>query len=120
MSSVSRAGDSRLVSGCTDETFGYVSAVEVSKEPQKIEAPKGNGGTAAVEYFNKQEKCKGTYYFLTGVSGAPLDAVGDGSTIAIADAGLSIQIEKASKARQVGQWAIVNFEGTYYPDLVNS
>lgn len=116
----SRAGDSRLIFGCTDETYGYVTAVDVSQEPEKKEAPNGQGNVVAVEYFNKQKKCKGTYYFLTGATGDPNSIVGDGTTVTLTDIGLAIHIEKASKARQVGNWAMINFEGVYYPDLVAS
>lgn len=116
----SRAGDSRLIFGCTDEPFGYVTAVEVSSEPEKAEAKNGQGGVPAVEYFNKIKKVKGTYYFLTGGTGDPLSKVGDGTDLTLTDAGIAIKVDKASKARQVGQFAVVNFEGTYYPDLVNS
>ena len=120
MSSNSRAGDSRLVFGCTDETFGYVSAVEVADEPEKSKVPNGQGNTVAVEYFNKEKKVKGSYYFLSGVEGGPVDKVGDGTTVSLTDVGLAVHIEKASKPRQAGQWTIINFEGVYYPDLVNS
>lgn len=119
MSSSNRAGDSRLVFGTTDETWGYVQSFDVSKEPETKGATNGQGNVVAVEYFNKQKKVKGTYYYQTGATGDPFSVVGDGTSITMAD-GTVARIEKASKGRQVGNWCVINFDGVEYPDLVNS
>lgn len=118
---MARLGDSRLVFGTTDEVWGYVQNYKEDVTTKKVEAPNGQGNTVGVEMFNVGErKCTGQYFFLTGQTGTPLDKVGDATGCTVTMATGTIYIDRASKARQSGNWCIIDFEGTYYPHLSDS
>lgn len=119
MSDNVRIGDSRLVFGVTDEPFGYVQAKTHEKAVSKQEAPNGKGNTVAVEYFNKQDGISGTFTYFTGVD-SPFEHVGDGTTITLADVGIAIYIEGATKNWTQGDWSQIDFEGRWYPCLSDS
>lgn len=118
---MARIGDSRLVYGTTDQTWGYVRTVKVEKTSEKSEAKNGRGDTIAVEFYNEgEEKVSGSYYYLTGMTGGPATEVGTGAEITVAEAGGTIRIDKVGKSYQTGDWMTVDFEGTYYPHLVTA
>jgi hypothetical protein len=116
-----RIGDSRLEFGVSDEIWGYVQNVKEDISSQKAVAPNGAGDTVAVEFFNVGEKkITGSYFFLADQAGGPANLVGDVTGCTITDVTGTIYIDRAGKARQSGNWAIIDFDGTYYPHLVNS
>ena len=118
---MARIGDSRLVYGTTDQTWGYVRTIKVEKTSEKSEAKNGRGDTIAVEFYNEgEEKVSGSYYYLTGMTGGPATEVGTGAEITVAEAGGTIRIDKVGKSYQTGDWMTVDFEGTYYPHLVKA
>lgn len=118
---MARIGDSRLVYGTTDQTWGYVRTVKVETTSEKSEAKNGRGETIAVEYYNEgEQKVSGSYYYLTGMTGGPATEVGTGAEITVAEAGGAIRIDKVGKSYQTGDWMTVDFEGTYYPHLVKA
>lgn len=118
---MARIGDSRLVFGTTDQPWGYIRAVKVEESAEKTPAHNGVGNTVAVEYTNAgEQKVTGTYYYLTGMEGSPATNVGNGTSVTVAEAGGDVYIEKVSNSYQQGDWKVVDFEGTYYPHLVNS
>lgn len=118
---MARIGDSRLVYGTTDQTWGYVRTVKVETTSEKSEAKNGRGDTIAVEFYNEgEEKVSGSYYYLTGMTGGPATEVGTGAEITVAEAGGTIRIDKVGKSYQTGDWMTVDFEGTYYPHLVTA
>lgn len=116
-----RIGDSRLVFGVDDEVWGYVQNVKEDTSSQKVVASNGNGDTVAAEFYNVGEKkITGSYFYLSGQTGGPLNLVGDATGCTITDVTGTIYIDRAGKARQSGNWIVIDFEGTYYPHLVNS
>lgn len=118
---MSRLGDSRLVFGVDDEVWGYVQNLTEKEGLQKVAAPNGDGNTVGVEYYNIGEKSvSGSYFFLSDQLTGPVSIVGDTTGCSITDVTGTIYIESASKARAVGQWIVIDFEGMYYPHLVNS
>jgi len=118
---MARIGDSRLVYGTTDQTWGYVRTVKVETTSEKSEAKNGRGETIAVEFYNEgEQKVSGSYYYLSGMTGGPATEVGTGAEITVAEAGGSIRIDKVGKSYQTGDWMTVDFEGTYYPHLVKA
>jgi hypothetical protein len=118
---MARIGDSRLVYGTTDQTWGYVRTIKVETTSEKQEAKNGQGDTVAVEFFNAgEQQVSGTYYYLTGMTGGPATEVGTGVEVTVAEAGGTIRIEKTGASYQTGDWMSVDFEGTYYPHLVTA
>ena len=118
---MARIGDSRLVYGTTDQTWGYIQSIKVEESAEKMEARNGQGDKVAVEYFNTgEQKVSGSYYYLTGMTGGPATEVGTGVAVTVAEAGGKIYIEKVGSTYQVGEWQVVDFDGTFYPHLVNS
>lgn len=118
---MARIGDSRLVYGTTDQTWGYVRTVKVETTSEKSEAKNGRGETIAVEFYNEgEQKVSGSYYYLTGMTGGPATEVGTGAEITVAEAGGTIRIDKVGNSYQTGDWMTVDFEGTYYPHLVTA
>lgn len=117
-----RAGDSRLIVGCTDEPFGYVQAIVQERAPKKLEAPNGAGETVAVDYTDDADKVTGQYLFLNGLDAGsdPFEQVGEGQEFTLASPAITIRFDKVSRGRQVGQWCTCSFEGTYYKHLVAS
>ena len=115
-----RIGDSRLVFGASDEVWGYIQNLKEEVSAEKVEARNGLGKKVAAEFYNVGEKkVSGSFLYLTGGSG-PDTKVGDATGCTLTDVTGTIHIDKASKARQMGNWMVVDFEGTYYPHLVNS
>lgn len=118
---MARIGDSRLVYGTTDQTWGYVQMVKVEETSEKATAKNGGGDTVAVEFFNAgEQKVSGSYYYLTGMTGGPATEVGTGTAVTVSEAGGDVYIDKVGNTYQMGDWQVVDFEGTYYPHLVNS
>lgn len=116
-----RIGDSRLQFGVNDEVWGYVQNVKEDISSQKAVASNGNGDTVAAEFYNVGErKITGSYFYLSDQTGGPLNLVGDATGCTITDVTGTIYIDRAGKARQSGNWIVIDFEGTYYPHLVNS
>ena len=116
-----RIGDSRLQFGVSDEVWGYVQNVKEDISSQKAVAPNGDGNPVAVEYYNVGEKkITGSYFYLTDQTGGPVSIVGDVTGCTITDVTGTIYIDRAGKSRQSGNWTVIDFEGTYYPHLVNS
>jgi len=111
-----RIGDSNLVFGTTDESWGYIEATQIDHSPALLEAMNGQNEVVAGEYSKDMKKVTGTYLFRN-VSGDPLLIVGDGTTITLTDVGLAIYVNTASKIFAVNGWAKVSFEGVYYPNL---
>ena len=88
---------------------------------KKAAAPNGDGNTIAVEFYDVGEKkITGSYFYLTDQSGGPLGLVGSATGCTITDITGTIYIDRAGKARASGAWTVIDFEGTYYPHLVNS
>lgn len=118
---MARIGDSRLVYGTQDETWGYVQNLKVETSASKAVAANGQGNTVAVEMYNVgEQKVTGSFYFLAGEGSGPATEVGGVSGVQIQDASGTVHIDKAGKTRQVGNWCVIDFEGTHYPYLVNS
>jgi len=119
MSATVRLGDSRLAFGNTDEVWGYVQGLKEDESSQKAAAPNGQGDTVAVEFFNVGEKkVTGSYYYQTDqTSAGPLGHIGDATGVSITNVTGTIYIDRAGVARTQGAWAIIDFEGTYYPHL---
>lgn len=117
-----RMGDSRLVFGVADEVWGYVQNVKEDKSSEKAVAKNGAGNTVAAEFFNVGEKkVTGSYLYLSDQSAnGPLGHVGDATGCTITGLTGTYYIDKAGQARTMGAWSIIDFEGTYYPHLVNS
>ncbi len=115
-----RIGDSRLVFGVGDEVWGYVQNIKEDISAQKAVATNGAGNTVAAEFYNVGEKkITGSYLYLVG-QGGPVEKVGDITGCTITGVDGTIYIDKAGKARSSGNWMVIDFEGTYYPHLVNS
>ena len=112
---MARIGDSRLIFGVDDESFGYMSAKAVDKATNKVEAPDGNGDTVAVEYNNLQYTVTGTFTYFTGES-SPYDEVGSGTAVTITDVG-QVYIESATTNWTSGDWSEIAFTGMIYPNL---
>lgn len=118
---MARIGDSRLVYGTTDQTWGYIQSIKVEETAEKAIGKNGQGNTVAVEFFNAgEQKVSGSYYYLTGMEGGPATNVGTGVAVTVAEAGGAVYIEKVTNTYQMGDWRVVDFEGTFYPHLVNS
>jgi len=118
---MARIGDSRLVYGTADETWGYIQNLKIEKSAEKSEARNGAGEKVAVEMYNVgEEKVSGSFYFLTGMTGGPDTEVGSITGCSITGATGTVYVEKSSATRSVGNWKVIDFEGTYYPSLVNS
>lgn len=116
-----RIGDSRLVFGVADEAWGYVQNIKEDISSKKGEAVNGAGNTVAVEFHNVGEKkITGTYLFQTDQVADPAALVGSITGCTITNVTGTIYIDRAGKARAQGAWTLVDFEGTYYPFLVNS
>ena len=117
-----RLGDSRLQFGVNDEVWGYVQNWKADKSAKVAEAPNGAGDTVAAEFYNVGEvKGTGSYFFLTDQTATgPLGHVGDATGCAITGETGTFYINRAGSARASGAWTIIDFEGTYYPHLVNS
>lgn len=116
-----RIGDSRLQFGVSDEVWGYVQNWKEDTSSKKAVAANGAGNTVAAEFYDVGEK-KGTgsYFYLTDQTGGPLNLVGDVTGCSITDVTGTYYIDRAGKSRQSGNWTVIDFEGTYYPHLVNS
>jgi hypothetical protein len=118
---MARIGDSRLVYGTEDELWGYIQNLKIETSAETTDARNGEGNKVAVEMFNiGEEKVSGSFYFLTGMLGGPADSVGSITGCTIDGATGTVYIEKSSATRSVGNWKVIDFEGTYYPHLVNS
>ena len=118
---MARIGDSRLQFGVNDEVWGYVQNLTENETSEKLEAQNGEGNKVAVEYFNVGEKAvSGSYFWLDGDHDGPGEKVGDITGCTITGVTGTIYIDSASKTRSVGAWKAVDFEGVYYPHLVNS
>lgn len=116
-----RIGDSRLKFGVDDEVWGYVQSNKEDVSSKKVVAANGDGNTIAGEFFDVGEKkITGSYFYLTDQTGGPINLVGDTTGVTITDITGTIYIDRAGKSRQSGNWTVIDFEGTYYPHLVNS
>ena len=116
-----RLGESRLVFGVDDEVWGYVQNIKEDESAQKAVAPNGAGNVIAVEFYNVGEKkVTGSFFWLSDQTGGPDGHVGDATGCTITNVDGTIYIDRAGKARASGAWVVVDFEGTYYPHLVNS
>lgn len=118
---MARLGDSRLQFGTEDELWGYVQNLTENETSEKVAAANGDGNTVAVELYNIGEKSvSGSYFWMNGDHDGPGDLVGDVTGCTITGITGTIYIDSASKTRSVGAWTAFDFEGTYYPHLVNS
>ncbi len=115
-----RVGDSRLVFGLEDVAWGWLQNVRFEQTAQKAEAQNGAGNVVAVEYYGVgQKSCSGSFYYISGQTG-PVEAIGTSTGFTIVDGEGTYYIERITDQRSVGQWRTIDFEGTYYPHLVNS
>ncbi len=120
MSENTRIGDSRLRFGLEDVAWGYLQSVRFEKQAQKAEAQNGAGNVVAVEYYGVGTKtCSGSFYYIAGASG-PVENIGTNQAVVVVDGEGEYYIERVTDQRSVGQWQTIDFEGTFYPHLVNS
>lgn len=112
-----RVGDSKLVFGTSEETWGYITTQQRDPSPAVYRAVNGLGQVKGVEYVTDGVAVTGTYLFRTGATGDPLSTVGTATTITMANGGDVVYIEKVTRAMPGADWHQVNFEGRTYPNL---
>lgn len=113
-----RLGNSRLVFGTTDETWGLVQSVSSEESVEEVEARDGCNNIVAVEQTNKMKRVTGTYLYMNqDLTNSPAGQVGTGTQITIKTSGDIIYISRATTDWSNGGWSQVSFDGAYYPNL---
>jgi len=116
-----KIGDSNLIFGVSDQSYGYFENLELNNKVDKTEVRNGAGDVQGVVYFGEVFEVSGTYVFK-GTSGAP--DVQDNITInytADADFPLSssnkIRIDEVKRSYKKSEPKIIEFSGVYYPGI---
>lgn len=123
-----QVGESDLVFGVTDETYGFFETLEYEVQSEKKEAMDGDGDVVGVAWHSKKTRVTGSYVYLnSGNTSEPSQQVGTGTPITItntdglpsADGPGDIYIDRAKETFAKADYKKVDFEGTFYPDLAS-
>lgn len=111
-------GPSALVTGVTDETFGYIENLDIEDTVEETVARNGAGDIVAVNYSGRVRTATFDYIWLTD-TGNPAAAVGTGAAQALTDAIGSGDwyVVTSSKKKAQGEYYRNGCTAKQYPDL---
>lgn len=112
-------GPAALVTGCTDETFGYVENIEVTETVEETTIKNGAGDIVAANYHGKVRTLTCTYIWLTN-TGSPNAQVGTGSAFTFSESDIQTgnwYVTECSKTKAQGDYYRNNITAKQYPDL---
>lgn len=114
-------GPSALVTGCTDETYGYVENLDISDAVEDTEARNGAGDIVAVNFSGRKKTATFTYIWRTA-TGNPSAQVGTGTAISISDSDIGTgdwYVTNASSTKTQGGYFRQSITANNYPDLAS-
>ncbi len=111
-------GESNLVFGTTDDTWGLIQNLTYSDTSQVTEAMDADGDILGAAFHGNRIDVSGTYLFKADLN-SPLAHVGDGVAITLSDADTpgSIFINSATNSVTNTEFKSIDFDGTFYPNL---
>lgn len=114
-----RIGETGLVFGTEDETYGYFNSLVVNPVVQEVKASDGDGEIQAVQQYGKETGVTFDYVFRTA-TGAPTLQVGTGTPINLVDTefnSLDVYINSASTTRTLNGFTTVAIVGTEWAEI---
>ncbi len=111
-------GESNLVFGTTDDTWGLIQNLSFSEASQVVEAMDADGDILGVAFHGNKTDVTGTYLFKATLN-APETHVGDGTAITLSDSDSpgNIYISEATTNKTNSEFKSIDFTGSYYPTL---
>lgn len=111
-------GDSALVFGSTDETWGLIQNLSFAEAVQVTEAEDADGDVVGAAMWGNKTTVTGTYLFKSDTN-APTSLVGSATAVTLSDGDSpgDIHITSATTNKDKNSFKSIDFEGTYYPNL---
>jgi|TARA_Y100000034_G_C6513717_1_gene220824 hypothetical protein len=110
-------GDSDLVFGSTDDTWGLIQNLSFTKSVQETRASDADGDVVGAALYGELVECTGTYLFKLDASSPENTAFGTAITLSDADSPGNIYINSTTVNKSNTEFKSIDFQGTYYPEL---
>ena len=111
-------GDSSLVFGTTDETWGFIQNLAFADNSQVTEALDADGDVLGAAFSQNKTDVTGTYLFKAALN-SPAANVGNGTPITLTDSDSpgNIFISEATTNKTNSEFKSIDFTGTHWPNL---
>ncbi len=111
-------GESSLVFGSTDDTYGLIQNLSFNETTQETQASDADGDVVGAAFYGNLTEVSGTYLFKAALN-SPAAHVGDGTAVTLSDADSpgNIYVTSATTNKSNTEFKSIDFDGVFYPDL---